>query len=198
MDIKKYRKLFIPAFFIGLIVNTNPSHSFFNSNKNVELWGGIKSGMNNKQVLKTLGGDASCTEPINFETIEKPFFVCYRENPSVKLLGEKAFVSVSFLGNSVEKVSLIVNYRERECGNYSSKPKDTCLITLEYKDQNNIRNLSKTLEAKYGQKVPLTPNPTLRVIENSEGWLNDGKQMQIIYFEEGSYGLSYSKEENPL
>ena len=62
---------------------------------------------------------------------------------------------------------------------------------LEYKDQNNIRNLSKNLEFKYGQKVPITPNPTLRLIENSEGWLNDGKQMKVIYFEEGSYGLFY-------
>ena len=152
LEFKKYRKFFLPAIALALIVNANMNRNSSDS-IGTDLWGGVRMGMSEKQLRKTLGKSMKCrTEPEPYQ------YLSHCTNPArVPVGNEKAVMHVTLHNGKVDHLTIGVNYSNACSHNRYSTSSSACKEQLEQRDRRNFAKIERTLNSKYGKElyVPL-------------------------------------------
>ena len=186
MEFKKYRKFLVPAVALALIVNANMNRNSSDS-LGIDLWGGVRMGMSEKQLRKTLGKSIECkpeTEP-GYQHIR------YCHNPvPIPVAYEKAYINIELHHGKVEILSIGINYREKSCPGIDYFSPSACRRELEIRDRRNFAEITKVLNSKYGKELEVKSS----LSSNGKAWIApNGVQIEILWPYEGSWVLRYSK-----
>ena len=185
----------------SILITQNINKNTNDKSQNIELWNGIKYGMNTKEVISVLGGDTSCRQETDW--FDKPIageFACWRKDPKVSIANEKGMVGVRLEKEMVTSTWITFNLQSKclennETTSWGDQNKP-CFKALERRIYASIENAKKILTNKYGEMVQVES------LFNDEkiyyGWISDRKIIRIRRPDIGIWTIYYSVNKSPV